>query len=169
MTVNDTHADPSRGRSRRIATTPSDAALDRAQPTPSAASNAGLSGPIDTPRGSRRERVRSKPGLGHAYRVGVFVAGLLFIVLGFGLAVLPGPLTIPPVLIGLWIWSTEFRFAQRLFDSFKRTAREAWQHAKAHRVSSTAITVCGLVAAGIAAWAISHFELVAKGQEAIGM
>jgi hypothetical protein len=169
MTVNDTHADINRVRSRHIATTPSESAPERAQPTPSAASNAALGGPIDAPRGRRRERVRSKPGLGHAYRVGVFVAGLLFIVLGFGLAVLPGPLTIPPVLIGLWIWSTEFRFAQRLFDSFKRNAREAWQHAKAHRISSTAITAGGLVAAGTAAWAISHFEIVAKGREAIGM
>lgn len=113
--------------------------------------------------------MRSKPGLSQAYRVGVWVTGLLFIALGFALAVLPGPLTIPPVLIGLWIWSTEFSFAQRLFASFKRKAHEAWQHAKAHPVSSTAITVGGLAAAGTAAWAISHFQLVAKGQEAIGM
>ena len=68
---------------------------------------------VDVSRGGWRERVRSKPGLGHAYRVGVFAVGLLFIALGFALAVLPGPLTIPPVLIGLWIWSTEFRFAER--------------------------------------------------------
>jgi hypothetical protein len=124
---------------------------------------------VDVARGSWRERVRSKPGLGHAYRVGVFAAGLLFIALGFALAVLPGPLTIPPVLIGLWIWSTEFRFAQKIFDSFKRKAHDAWQHAKAHPISSTAITIGGLAAAGAAAWAISHFQLIAKGQDAIGL
>jgi hypothetical protein len=83
--------------------------------------------------------------------------------------VLPGPLTIPPVLIGLWIWSTEFRFARKIFDSFQRKAHDAWQHAKAHPISSTAITIGGLAAAGAAAWAISHFQLIAKGQEAIGL
>jgi hypothetical protein len=57
---------------------------------------------VDVAPGSWRERVRSKPGLSQAYRVGVFAVGLLFIALGFALAVLPGPLTIPPVLIGLW-------------------------------------------------------------------
>jgi uncharacterized membrane protein YbaN (DUF454 family) len=169
MTVNDTQANTSRGRSRRVPTTPSESAVHRAHHTPSAVSNDGLGRPIDVPHGSWRERVRSKPGLSQAYRVGVWVTGFLFIVLGFALAVLPGPLTIPAVLIGLWIWSTEFRFARRLFDSFKRKAHEAWRHANAHPVSSTAITVGGLAAAGTAAWAISHFQLVAKGQEAIGM
>jgi uncharacterized membrane protein YbaN (DUF454 family) len=113
--------------------------------------------------------VRSKPGLSQAYRVGVFATGLIFIALGFALAVLPGPLTIPPVLIGLWIWSTEFRFAQKLFDTFKRKAQSAWKHAKARPVSSTAITVGGLAAAGAAAWAISHFELIAAGQQTLGL
>ena len=113
--------------------------------------------------------MRSKPGVGQAYRVGVFVAGLLCIVLGFALAVLPGPLTIPPVLLGLWIWSTEFRFAERFFDSFKSKAREAWAHAKRHPASSTAITVGGLAAAGVAMWAVSHYELVSKGKDTIGL
>ena len=113
--------------------------------------------------------MRSKPGVGHAYRVGVFVAGLLCIALGFALAVLPGPLTIPPVLLGLWIWSTEFRFAERFFDSFKRKGREAWTHAKAHPTSSAAITIGGLATAGAAMWAVSHYELVAKGKDALGV
>jgi uncharacterized membrane protein YbaN (DUF454 family) len=113
--------------------------------------------------------VRAKPGVGHAYRVGVFIAGLLCIGLGFALAVLPGPLTIPPVLLGLWIWSTEFRFAERLFDSFKSKAKEAWSHAKAHPASSAAITIGGLAAAGAAMWAVSHFELIAKSKDAVGI
>lgn len=99
----------------------------------------------------------------------MFVAGLLFIVLGVALAVLPGPLTIPPVLIGLWIWSTEFRFAKRLFESFKRKAQDAWDHAKLHPISSALITVGGLAAAGAAAWAVSHYELIARGKDAIGL
>ena len=63
--------------------------------------------------------------------IGVFVAGLLFIAVGVALAVLPGPLTIPPVLLGLWVWSTEFAFAERIFESFKRKAKDAWEHAGA--------------------------------------
>lgn len=115
-----------------------------------------------------RDRVRAQPGLSHSYRVAVFIVGLVFIVGGFALAVLPGPLTIPPVLIGLWIWSTEFRFAHRLFEAFKEKAREAWAHAQRHPVSSVLITVGGLAAAGAVIWAVQHFALVSKAKEAIG-
>jgi len=135
----------------------------------SAPSDDALGRPVEVPRDSRRERIRSKPGLGHAYRVGVFVAGLLCIAAGLALAVLPGPLTIPPVLLGLWIWSTEFRFADRLFDSFKAKAHEAWAHAKRHPRSSAAITGGGLAAAAAAGWAISHYELIDKGKGAVGL
>ena len=41
-------------------------------------------------------------------RVAVFVAGLLLIIIGLVLIVLPGPLTIPPILLGIWLWSREF-------------------------------------------------------------
>lgn len=129
----------------------------------------GLGRPEDVARPSRRDRIRSKPGLGQAYRIGVFLLGLLFIVLGFALVVLPGPLTIPPVLLGLWIWSTEFGFAERIFESFERKGREAWAHAKEHPRSSVAVTLGGLVGAGAAIWAVSHFELVAKAREAVGL
>ena len=110
--------------------------------------------------------MRSKPGVGHAYRVGVFIVGLLLIALGIGLAVLPGPLTIPPVLLGLWIWSTEFRFAERFFDSFKRKGQEAWAHAKAHPTRASAVTVAGLAAAGAAMWAVTHYQLIDKAKDA---
>ncbi|MBE2319620.1 hypothetical protein DVA67_026870 [Solirubrobacter sp. CPCC 204708] len=129
----------------------------------------GLGQPAEVPKGGWRDRVRSKPGVGQAYRVGVFVLGLLCIIAGFALAVLPGPLTIPPVLLGLWIWSTEFRFARRFFDSFKDKAQNAWDHAKQHPASSAAITVGGLAAAGVAMWAVAHFDLVAKGKDTIGL
>jgi len=144
------------------------AAPDETSHDPAPAEEA-LGRPAETSPGGWRDRVRSKPGLGQAYRAGVFVVGLLCIALGVGLAVLPGPLTIPPVLLGLWIWSTEFRFAQRLFASFRRKAHDAWAHAKKHPASSAAITVGGLAAAGLAVWAVSHYELVAKGQEAVGL
>src|SRR4051795_5421965 len=126
-----------------------------------------LGQPAEVPKAGWRDRMRSKPGVGQAYRVGVFVVGLLCIIAGFALAVLPGPLTIPPVLLGLWIWSTEFRFAERFFDSFKRKAQKAWTHAKEHPVSSIAITVGGLAAAAVAVWAVGHFQLVERAREAL--
>jgi hypothetical protein len=129
----------------------------------------GLGGTAPAPRDSWRERTRRKPGIGHAYRVGVFVLGLAFIALGIALAVFPGPLTIPPVLLGLYVWSTEFSWAHRLFEQFKQKGREAWAHAKRRPVSSTIITVGGLVAAGVIIWAVSHYDLVAKAKEAVGL
>src|SRR4051794_33796027 len=149
---------------------PTDAppAARRGQASTSTADDA-LGRPAEVPKGGRRDRIRKKPGVGQAYRVGIFVAGLLCIALGFALAVLPGPLTIPPVLLGLWIWSTEFRFAERFFDSFKNKAQDAWAHAKRHPTSSSVITIGGLAAAGVAMWAVVHFQLVAKAKDAVGL
>ncbi len=129
----------------------------------------GLGPAADVPRGGWRDRVRSKPGIAQLYRVGVFVAGLLFVALGVALAVLPGPLTIPPVLVGLWIWSTEFEWARRLFVSFKKKARDAWAHARQHPGSSALITVGGLAAAGAAFWAVGHYQLVDRLKDVVGL
>jgi drug/metabolite transporter (DMT)-like permease len=122
---------------------------------------------VETPRGGLRERVRSNVALRQPYRVCVFVLGLFFIALGVALMALPGPLTIPPVLLGLWIWSTEFRFAERFFDSFKRKGHEAWAHAKRHPKSSSTITGGGVVLAAGAFWAVGHFHLVDRIRETL--
>jgi hypothetical protein len=139
-------------------------------PTPLSAGDRvgdGLGTPAKVPEDGWRNRVRNKPGLREAYRIAIFTLGLLCIAAGVALAVLPGPLTIPPVLLGLWIWSTEFRFAQRLFDAFKGKARDAWAHAKTHPITSACITGGGLLAAAAALWAISHFGLVAAAKDAV--
>ncbi len=129
----------------------------------------GLGRAAAVPEHSWRDNIRSKPGLAQVWRIGVFVAGLLFICLGVALAVLPGPLTIPPVLVGLWIWSTEFDWAQRFFTSFKQKARDAWAHARRHPVSSAIITVGGLAAAAAVFWAVGHYELVDRAKELVGL
>src|SRR5918997_6083233 len=116
----------------------------------------GLGDPVEVPRHGWRDRVRSKPGVREAYRVAIFAAGLLCIAAGVALMVLPGPLTIPPVLLGLWIWSTEFRFAERFFDASKKKAREAWSHAKHHPVSSAGLTIGGLGPRGRPLVAVAH-------------
>jgi hypothetical protein len=119
--------------------------------------------------GSFRERIHRKPGLLPVWRGTVFVAGLLFVLLGIALTVLPGPLTIPPILVGLWIWSTEFDWARRIFATFARKGRDAWRHARQHPVSSAAVTVGGLAAAGLLFWSVGHFQLVDRVRSALGL
>ncbi|GAA4922745.1 putative transmembrane protein PGPGW [Actinomycetospora succinea] len=128
-----------------------------------------LGEPAAVPRGGLRHRLRTNPSTRQVYRVVVFTVGLLCIAAGFALSVLPGPLTIPPVLLGLWVWSTEFGWAQRLFERFKVKGRQAWDHAKRHPISSTAITVGGIVAVVVGIWAIQHFQLVAVVRGAVGL
>src|SRR5688572_7649888 len=129
----------------------------------------GLGQPRPIEPGTFRARVHSRPGRLLAWRIGVFVVGLLFVLLGLALTVLPGPLTIPPVLIGLWVWSTEFDWARRVFATFARKGRDAWKHAKQHPVSSAAVTVGGLAAAAAVVWAVGHFDLVDRGRSALGL
>ena len=128
-----------------------------------------LGKPVAVPRDGWRAKVRSNPPLYLVYRGAVFLVGLLCMAVGVALMALPGPLTIPPVLLGLYIWSTEFRFAKRFFDSFKRKADDAWKHAKEHPVSSTIITVGGLILAGVAFWAVGHFDLIDKARDFVGV
>ena len=128
-----------------------------------------LGGERPVKRGSFRDRIRRKPGIRTAWRVGVFLVGLICIGAGFALVVLPGPLTIPPVLLGLWIWSTEFEWAHRFFAKFKEKGEQAWEHAKRHPVSSTIVTVGGLVLAGVAIWATGHYDLVGQAKDLVGL
>lgn len=128
----------------------------------------GLGRPRDVRPGSFRAQVHANREVALAWRIGVFVTGLLCVALGVALAVLPGPLTIPPVLLGLWVWSTEFAWARRFFDTFRRKATEAWAHARQHPATSLAVTVGGLAAAGAAFWAVGHFELVDQATTALG-
>ncbi|MGY1743145.1 MULTISPECIES: PGPGW domain-containing protein [unclassified Blastococcus] len=129
----------------------------------------GLGKPRPIEPGSFRDRLRHNKPVYLAWRVGVFVVGLLFVLLGVALTALPGPLTIPPVLLGLWVWSTEFDWARRFFAAFRRKASATWRHARQHPVSSAAVTVGGLVLAGVAFWAVGHFQLVDRATTALGI
>lgn len=109
-----------------------------------------------------RARLRRTPGGAQLLKVLVFVVGLAFVLLGCALVVAPGPLTIPPILLGLYIWSTEFAWADRWLERAKRSAQAAWHDAKRRPVLSAFVTVGGLVALGVAIWAIGRYELVAR-------
>ncbi len=128
----------------------------------------GLGKPRPIKPGSFREKVHGTRATSLAWRTAVFVAGLLCVALGIALTVLPGPLTIPPMVLGLWIWSTEFAWARSIFATAVRKARSTWAHARAHPASSAAITVGGLAAAGVAIWAVGHYRLVDHAMVALG-
>jgi hypothetical protein len=116
-----------------------------------------------------KARARRTPGGATAVKVTVFVVGLLFILLGLAFAALPGPLTIPPILLGVWIWSTEFAWADRLLERAKRSAQEAWDQARRRPVVTGLVTVSGLAAFGIAVWLVYRYDLVQRLKEAVGL
>jgi uncharacterized membrane protein YbaN (DUF454 family) len=91
--------------------------------------------------------VRRLPAGELIVRVTVFVLGAAFIGLGLALSVLPGPLTIPPVLLGLVIWSLEFEFAQKWLDRLEAPAQQAWEAAKANPWKTGVMSGLGLAAA----------------------
>ena len=127
----------------------------------SASSSSGL--------GAWKTALRKTPGGASAVKAIVFVAGLLFILLGLALAALPGPLTIPPILVGLYIWSTEFAWAERLLDRAKRSAQEAWENAKRRPLITGVVTVSGLIAFGVGLWLVAKYDLVQRGKELVGL
>lgn len=115
-----------------------------------------------------RGRMRRTRGGALALKAGVLVLGALFIALGLAAAVLPGPLTIPPMLLGLYILASEFEWADRLLQRAKKSAQEAWVKAKRRPVLSAVTTVGGLVLAGVVIWAVGHYDLVARAKDAVG-
>lgn len=120
-------------------------------------------------KGGWRTRVRRTPGGALLLKAAVFVVGLLFILLGLALAALPGPLTIPPILLGVWIWSSEFAWADRLLERAKRSAQEAWEKARRRPVLSALVTLSGLVALGVGIWLAGRYELVDRAREVVGI
>jgi hypothetical protein len=79
-----------------------------------------------------RARVRRLPAGEVIVHGTVFLLGAAFVGAGIAFVVLPGPLTIPPILVGLLIWSLEFDFAQSLLDRAKVPAQKAWDEARRH-------------------------------------
>lgn len=141
----------------------SEEALVPAQPTPPTIGVRSRTG-----RGWRAA-LRRTPGGALLLRGMVFTLGLALVVLGCLLIVAPGPLTIPPILLGLWIWSTESAWADRQLDRAKASARTAWEDAKRRPLVSGVVTGGGLVALGVGIWLVGEYELVARGRELVGV
>ena len=94
------------------------------------------------------------------FKIGALVLGGLFVALGLALVVLPGPLTIPPVLLGVYIWSTEFAWAERLRERAAASAREAWEAAKRRPVQSALVTGLGVAVAVAAVVLAGRYDVV---------
>lgn len=127
----------------------------------------------EQPSRSRRRgwkaQLRRSPGGATAVKLIVFFAGLFFILLGLALAALPGPLTIPPILVGLYIWSTEFAWAERFLDRAKGKAQDAWEQAKRKPVLTTAMTGGGLLVFAVGAYLVYRYRLIDRVLEAAGL
>jgi Putative transmembrane protein (PGPGW) len=93
-------------------------------------------------------------------RIVLFVAGLLLILTGLVLVVLPGPLTIPPILLGVWLWSLEFEFARHWMAPLRRRGSQALGAAREKPVHTAAVTVLGLVGAVLIVWAVLRYDLL---------
>lgn len=115
-----------------------------------------------------RDRLRKLPAGDLIVHGTIFVLGLAFILLGFAFIVLPGPLTIPPILVGLLIWSLEFDFAEKWLDKAKEQAQEAWDYAKAHPWRTGLVTGGGTVAVVVGAVAASRYGLVDHVKDLVG-
>jgi hypothetical protein len=102
-------------------------------------------------------------------RIVLFVAGLLLIITGLVLVVLPGPLTIPPVLAGLWLWSLEFEFARRWLRPVRARSAEVWAAARQKPVHTSVVTVLGLIGAGLMIWAALRYDLLDRGRDLVGL
>ena len=90
----------------------------------------------------------------------VFVIGAALIALGLALAVLPGPLTIPPVLLGLAVWALEFTFAERLLSRARTHATRAKVAVRARPVRAALATGLGIALAIAAGVVVSRHDLL---------
>jgi Putative transmembrane protein (PGPGW) len=102
-------------------------------------------------------------------RIVIFATGLLLILIGLVLVVLPGPLTIPPIILGVWLWSLEFEFARHWIAPLRRRGSQALDAAREKPVHTTVVTVLGLVGAGLVIVAVLHYDLLGRAADVIGL
>ncbi|MDJ0381072.1 TIGR02611 family protein [Streptomyces sp. G-G2] len=93
--------------------------------------------------------IQARRSLHLSWQVGVFVVGLAVIAAGIAMLVLPGPGWVA-IFAGLFIWATEFAWAQVVLRWTKRKVTEAAQKALDPRVRrrNIILTSVGLVIAG---------------------
>ena len=123
--------------------------------------------PVDA--SGRRARLRSTKGGRLLWRVVVLIVGAMFVGLGLLLVVLPGPLTIPPILLGVYIWSTEFAWAERMRERAVSSAIEAWEQARKRPLVSSLVTGGGLIAVVAGFLVVRRYGITGMVDRALGL
>jgi hypothetical protein len=123
----------------------------------------GIALPPGVSRSRRWNWFRDNRSRHRLFRAGVFVIGLLLILVGAGLWLFSVFLSLPPVFVGLWLWSREFHWAHRLFRVFLRSARKLWSGVKSHPVRWAGLTLGGVCVAWAGYWALGHYGLLGMG------
>ncbi len=116
-----------------------------------------------------RERLRLLPGWQCCYRALVFLAGLLLVVVAAALWVFSVVLSVPAALAGLWIWSTEFGWGQRLFRAVRARARRLRSRVGARPARWSGGTLFGVGGGAAAWWAAAHLHLLDRIRTAVGL
>jgi uncharacterized protein (TIGR02611 family) len=105
-----------------------------------------------------RRRLRANPATAKVYRVGVFVLGLVIVVVGLLLIPFPGPGWLI-VIAGLAIWATEFEKAQRVLEFVKSKLRiwEEWVKRQNLLVKGL-VGIVGVAFIATVLWLTFHFS-----------
>jgi len=106
---------------------------------------------------------RENRGRHRLFRVGVFVVGLILVLVGAAMWLVSLLLAVPPVFVGLWVWSREFHWGHRLFRSFLRRAASLWSRVRSRPVRWAVITLGGVGVGCAGYWAWVHYGLVGMG------
>ena len=131
---------------------------------------ADRAGPGECPVGAPwRQRLRQRTGLNACFRGFVFLAGLLVLLLAGAVWMFSALLTLPPALAALWIWSREFHWGQRLLHRVSRYGRRMRTKVSARPARWAAITAAGFAGGAACSWAISHYSLIEKATNAVGL
>ncbi len=101
-----------------------------------------------------RASLRRKPLFDRCYRCGVFVVGLLAVLLGGALWLLSVLLAAPAVLAGVWLWSREFHWARRLLGVLSRYGKRLSARVRRRPLRWALITAAGLAVGAGTCWAV---------------
>lgn len=108
-----------------------------------------------------RERIRSRPLLDTAWRVGVFTLGVTLVAAGLVMFVIPGP-GFATVILGLVVLASEFAWASRALDPVKAAARRASEAAldpRRRRRNLILAGIAGAIAAAALSWYLRYYGL----------
>lgn len=105
-----------------------------------------------------RRKLKANAATANFYRVGVFIVGLVIVVLGLLLIPFPGPGWLI-VIAGLAIWSTEFERARRVLEFVKGHLRswEGWVKRQNVFVKGL-VGLVGVVFIATVLWLTFHFS-----------